>query len=365
MASLRRLDNSPYWIACITLPGGMRTNRSTKLTDRGTAQKLADEWENASRRAEQGRFAEPQARAVLNDILVKIGEEPIACDTTDAFLRRWLAGKKTTGTAKRYGCTIDAFLSHLNGRHAAPIAAITYRDMLAFIDARQQEGVAAKTLLVDVRTLGAAFNLARKLGLITSNPVERALALQPIASSPSKRAAFTKEQVSALLAAALGEWRTMVLVGYYTGARLGDCARMRWENVRLDAGVIDYQPQKKAANNGRVVIPIHPKLRAHLDSLPRTGAFLCPSLAAMNAGGRNGLSAEFKRTMVAAGICGEPGALSFHSLRHAFNSTLANAGVAQETRMALTGHRCAAVNDGYTHLDLPLLKTAIEKLPNA
>src|SRR5512146_3169035 len=107
MASLRKLDNSPYWTACITLPGGMRTNRSTKLTDRGSAQKLADEWENASRKAEQGRFDEPQARAVLNDILAKIGEEPIACDTTEAFLRRWLAGKKTTGTAKRYGCTID------------------------------------------------------------------------------------------------------------------------------------------------------------------------------------------------------------------------------------------------------------------
>jgi site-specific recombinase XerD len=55
--------------------------------------------------------------------------------------------------------------------------------------------------------------------------------------------------------------------------------------------------------------------------------------------------------------------LSFHSLRHSFNSALANHGVDQETRMKLTGHSSVAVNGDYTHLELPKLKAAVQKLP--
>lgn len=56
--------------------------------------------------------------------------------------------------------------------------------------------------------------------------------------------------------------------------------------------------------------------------------------------------------------------LTFHSLRHSFNSALANAGVAQEVRMKLTGHTSADMNAKYTHHELDLLKAAIGKLPS-
>ena len=55
---------------------------------------------------------------------------------------------------------------------------------------------------------------------------------------------------------------------------------------------------------------------------------------------------------------------TFHALRHSFTSALANAGVAPELRMKLTGHKSAAVHQGYTHLELATLKQAIRKLPN-
>lgn len=76
--------------------------------------------------------------------------------------------------------------------------------------------------------------------------------------------------------------------------------------------------------------------------------------------------------MVAAGVDAKTGEgmgvrsfskLSFHSLRHGFNSALANSGVAQETRMALSGHSTVAVNTGYSHLEVALLRAAVEKLP--
>ena len=55
--------------------------------------------------------------------------------------------------------------------------------------------------------------------------------------------------------------------------------------------------------------------------------------------------------------------LSFHSLRHSFNSLLANEGIDQESRMKLVGQKSKAINTDYTHLDMPKLEDAMSKLP--
>jgi integrase len=54
---------------------------------------------------------------------------------------------------------------------------------------------------------------------------------------------------------------------------------------------------------------------------------------------------------------------SFHALRHSFTSALANADVAPELRMKLTGHSSEAVHRGYTHHEIETLRQAILKLP--
>lgn len=375
MASVRRLKNSPFWVACFTLPDGRRTNRSTKTSDRRWAQRLADEWQTAATKARKGHFVEAQARAVLNDILARVGQALMPNDTVDSFLRQWLAGKDGN-TARRYGGTIKNFLEHINGKRHAALSAISHQDILGFMESREKAGVAPKTLSVDLGTLGAAFNVAQRLGLVMANPVERALAIRPIVVSSNRRECFSSEQVSALLDAAEGDWKTMILLGYYTGARLRDRANLRWSGVDLAQGVIDFVPEKTRRKNKRVVVPIHPHLLTHLEACASSDLpeiFLCPSLASKPTCGKNGLSVQFQRIMARAGIDGQTvrgsgirrfSKLSFHSLRHSFNSALANAGVTQETRMLLTGHSSVNVNGTYTHLDLHALKQAVEKVPS-
>ncbi len=56
--------------------------------------------------------------------------------------------------------------------------------------------------------------------------------------------------------------------------------------------------------------------------------------------------------------------LSFHSLRHSFNSIMANAGVAQEIRQKFTGHSSAEMNKRYTHHELAPLRAAIDAIPS-
>jgi integrase len=57
-------------------------------------------------------------------------------------------------------------------------------------------------------------------------------------------------------------------------------------------------------------------------------------------------------------------AKTFHSLRHTFNSMLANSGVSQETRMKLIGHASEQINDQYTHIQMETLRRDIENLPS-
>jgi Phage integrase family len=94
--------------------------------------------------------------------------------------------------------------------------------------------------------------------------------------------------------------------------------------------------------------------------------------AAKGTGGRRGLSEGFKRIVVNAGLdlmtvqgkgLRKFSKHTFHSLRHSFNSALANAGVPDEVRMQLTGHASPAMNHHYTHLQEATLKNAMTLLP--
>jgi integrase len=103
-----------------------------------------------------------------------------------------------------------------------------------------------------------------------------------------------------------------------------------------------------------------------------TNGFLCPKLASKGPGGKHGLSESFKRIAKKAGLdlmtvkgkgIRKFSKRTFHSLRHSFNSALANAGVAEEVRMKLTGHSSKEMNQNYTHLQAATLKNAIKALP--
>ena len=384
MSSIRKDKRNGNWIACITLPDGRRTTRTTQIPiaastpQERTAQKeqaedLARQWEKVGRLAKAKGLSKEHARQVLNDILKSAGVEELETLTVRVFLRDWLAGKVNPGTRARYSHVVDRFLAACTERADKPLSDVTYSDILAFVQSRRREGVAPKTLVVDTKCLGNAFNLARRLGHTTVNPVEQALALNPLKTESSEKSVFTVAQLESLVSAAEGDWLTVILVGFYTGARLRDCCNLKAGQVDLAAGVITITQGK---TGGRAWIPIHPCLLHHLSSLvanQELACLLCPSLAGRKTGGKSGLSREFADIMAKAGV--NPGlrqgkgkrrfsALSFHSLRHSFNSALANKGVDQETRMALTGQVTTTSNTDYTHLDLPKLQNAVYLLPN-
>jgi integrase len=188
-----------------------------------------------------------------------------------------------------------------------------------------------------------------------------------------ERGTFTPEEVKMLVDTADGEWKTLVLLAYYTGARLSDCCRMTWADADMSAETLTYT---QAKTGDKVTVPLHSELLAHLNTLAGTDkplVFIMPHMAGLKPGGRHGLSETFKRIMRKAGLdlqtvkgagIRQQSKRTFHALRHSFTSALANQGVSSELRMKLTGHKTESVHRGYTHHELEKLREAVEKIPS-
>ncbi len=378
MATIRKTPLSPFFQAVITLPDGRRTNRSTKTKNKTQALLLAAQFQDAADKLKDGTLTTDHARKVLNDLLERAGQDPLHNDSTENFLREWAKGKLNESTRERYEQVIEVFIKILGAKAKGNLTGISHKDVFAFMDARKNLGLAPRTLSVDIKSLKSAFNTAKKMDYIPSNPVDKALMMRPIEIECSEHDPFSIPQVQTLLSAADGEWLTMILLGYCVGARIGDCAAMKWENVNFEKGVMDFvqQKTKRRKNKSRVVCPLHPMLEAHLKNLlakpDKVSDFLCPALAALVSGGKTGLSGRFAKLMQKAGIDQKKiqgkgkrmfSKLSFHSFRHCFNSLLANNGFQQEVRTALTGHSSSQINDDYTHFDIPKLQQAVRSLP--
>jgi integrase len=366
---------SPYWIACFTDPLGRRLKKSTKQTAKSKALEMARTWEKASLEARQLRLTEARAREVISELMRSVGGESLTVFTITEWLDHFVNQKKKSraaATGKRHVQTAREFLEHLGPKARLNIAAITPKDIAEFRDRRQSIGLAPATVNQDVTMLSAAFNGALRQGHVSVNPC---LAIEPLKDKGQHRKhVFSPEQVSALVKTATGGWKGLILVAFYTGQRLLDCANLRWRDVDLvgDIKTIRFQVRKTGAE---VVTVVHDALVDYLLSLPTPDAddeYLFPTLAGRRA---SRLSDQFGELMALAhierGVIRERttsggrsvSALSFHSLRHSFSSLLANAGVSEERRMTLVGHRERDMHQRYTHHELEALRDAIAVLP--
>lgn len=375
MASVHKHSSgrSPFWFAAYIGADGQRKLRSTKRKKYAEAIEVALEYERAARAARSGTLTVAQCRRVLSDMLEKSTGDTVEHMTVEGFFKDWLDNKETTKsarTAERYETVLDMFKSHLGAKARVSIAAVTTRDVQTFLNARSKAGAASKTVSVDRKALSSVFASAFKQGVILLNPV---LATEISKVVSSKRETFTQTQIGLLVKNAPSmEWKTAIMLGAFTAARLRDCVTMEIDNLHFTDKTIHYTQGKTGAE---IVMPMHPDLEAHLLNIISTDepmTKLCPTLAGRDSGGAHGLSAQFAEIIRKAGIDRGSGKgmgnrtfskLSFHSLRHTFNSTLANAGVSQERRMQLTGHTSKEVNAGYTHHEVKALRKEIKKLP--
>jgi integrase len=372
MASLTKDSKarSKFWICCYTAADGRQLKKSTKQTDRKKAWEFCLAIQRAEDEAKKGLLTEQTAKKLIGEILERTTGESLHDYKAREWFEHWLQIKgevRTRQTSQRYRQVISEFIDSLGAKANLPLAHITSKDILAYRDSILAAKNTARTANLAVVIVSAAFNAAVRQGHIQRNPCT---ALESLRVSGEERSTFSPEQISKLLRAADRDWRGAIMVAYYTGARATDVANMQWHAIDWRNKLIRFTPSK---TRKPVTIPLHLELERELLKKPGIGkAFLFPSLAGRVTGGARGLSPQFAAIMKKAGVEGKIvsrasgrtfSSLSFHSLRHSFNSAMANAGVSQEIRQALTGHSSAEMNKLYTHHELEPLRAAIAVIP--
>lgn len=381
MASVWKHPKSRFWYARYLSKDGRWRNASTKTTDRKAAQRLADQFETG---ATVKRTA-TQARRVLSRLHVELTGEVLPSSSVHAFVANWLLEKKGTAKATQvfYENSTSQLLKHLGTLADDELTMVTKEHIVTFRNALL-ERLSAKAANHHIKVVKMLFRAAKRDGFIVDNPAEFVETIREKASDKKRRRPFTLDQIRALLSVADAEWRSMILCGLYTGQRIGDIARLTWVNVDLEKGQVRLITQKTGAV---LLIPMAPRLREHIESLPAPDARpeLSPlhprACALLEKSGKSGtLSNQFADVLALAGLRekkahrvttgeGRGGRhdneqLSFHSLRHTAVTLLKEAGIPAAVVQKLIGHESSQISELYTTVGEEALNKAAAALPS-
>ncbi len=381
MACVWRHPKSPFWIARFKATSGVFSNRSTKETNRKKAEEVARSYEDAAQRLGRGEHH----MRVIRDIASKYFENAAVEVSFKTYTEIWLKRKATEevspGTLARYRQISDAFgefLGSKSERNLVFLSAVEVQTFRDHIGAR----LSAKSANIYLKTLRILLSEAWRDGHVIENVANKVKTLK-VRENQTARRPFTTAQIETLLANAPGEWKGMILFGFYTAQRLGDIASLSWSQVDLEKAVVHF---KTAKTQRTVEVPIADLLRDFLKRLStpeRATAPVFPKAhAVVTKEGRTGsLSNQFHDILTAAKLAekrthhadakapkGRSGkrqtsALSFHSLRHSATSALKREGVNDATARDIVGHESQAISQHYTHIDTDTKRRAISKLP--
>jgi len=375
MASLHKVPNCANWMVAFYLPDGRRTMRSTGTSNKRQAQSVASKYVEAARLAAKDRLNEARARKVISDIYAIRATEKLPSDSLADFAEAWLQSKSlelAESSLCEYRNVAKDLLEFFGSRAKLPMDSFTVRDAIAY-QAKVAKRVTPATANKRVKIARVLWNSAWRGGLVQDNPFAKIIILK---TDRARRRAFTLPELKRILAVCDDDWRGLVLVGLYTGQRLGDLAALTWAQVDLTQGEIHFLTGKTRRD---VHIPLAEPLRVYLMARAGVDDPTAPVFPSAVGEGTNTLARRFGDILATAGLRAkrthakekngraarrDTSELSFHCLRHTATSLLKNAGVSDVVAREIIGHDSEAVSRQYTHIETGTLRGAVAKMPD-
>lgn len=356
MSIYRRPGSKVWWMNIYRGPGRKRIQMSTGC-----------EEETQARIVEQGYVAMNKGETTrekllkLVDLMCPAGEAGLKLEELGAWYRASAEdeGLRISKKGLDDRCNLCGRLYEWARRETRcnVVDEITPPVAWKFSQALGKSGCSAKSRNDYVSSLGTVWKMLIKRAKAKENPWENAK-VQRNREEESHGRAFTREEEERIFAeaAAVGhEWYEASVIARYTGMRLTDVRFFRWEEIDFAEGWIHYRPKKTAKHNIKVDMPMHPRLRELLEKLARERAsvgeeWVLPERHRNDCKKYFRGDVPFKKILEKAGLEERAGeTLTFHCWRHTFDTRLAEAGVAQDVRMEMTGHRVAETERIYNH----------------
>lgn len=267
------------------------------------------------------------------------GEAPAATGTAKpgsvrALIAAYRSSPEFRALAAKSQRDYGRMLAELDLIEAVPAREIGRHHIVKLRNEVARRGARTGDLFVAI--VGALFRCGMDLGYgITVNPAHDIRRLNEPRSyqpwSAAHRQAFEASSPTPHLL-------TGYMIGLWTALRLGNVLRL--SRAQFDGEGFDVRHLKTETDGW---IPVHQRLRAHLDTLPATSL-----LYVVDAKGRSiperRFSREFREHLDSVGLAH----LHFHGLRATRAVALAESGASGKEIASVTGHRTGAMVELYT-----------------
>ena len=364
---------SVWWVQAMR--NGERFIKSTGHTDLGKARGKRDEELNPLLLKDEKKRAE----AVYAKVQTAGQKLTRALDALPALPVRkaWDAFLSSPQRSDAGQVTLDGYLFQWNRfekwiearRPGGELRAVNDNDAGDYATDLTASGMSPNRFNKHVDFLRMLYRVLADAARIGANPWEK---VRRKRLSTQGRRAFTVRELQTILETASGELQTLLIIGAYSGLRLGDAASLDWSSVDLANGMITLRPKKTAARTGKIVaIPLHPTLHAVLERTPhdRREGPVMPEISSLTKHQRHyRLMAHFKACKIETTVSREGAGkkrvsvAGFHALRHTIVSQLASKGVPLEVIRGLVGHGGTAMTQAYVHQNAEAARAAVGAL---
>ena len=268
-------------------------------------------------------------------------ERPKRIELADA-IERYLSHGASKGlrpsTLTRYRMLLGVFEAFAKAKGIRFLNQVNLLLVEAYLAAEKEAGGADKTLENRATVVKQLFKWAVQRELLDRDPLT-GLKLGTAKAKPQP--CFDLAQVEMILEASGEPYRSLFEVLAFSGMRIGEAVWLTWDDVDFARGFIHIRPKDDwVPKHGRTrVFPMHERVRAVLEQLPRSHRWVIPSRPGKGPQQNGGQLEprhtlyELKRVLDKLGLKGKQ-----HSFRHFFISHCANSGVPPFLLIKWVGH---------------------------
>ncbi len=336
--SIYKQKNSDMWWVAVYVPGSLRKagkrqyiRKSTGTADKATALAI----EQVIKMSLNRTSAADKLHGLIDVLLGEDKKEvfPVAgiwseytriYKMSDSYLSdRTLKGRE--GVMLRFNAWIAEYRTDVTD-----VSNINKRVAAAFADYLKNEMLQAKTRKNIIGDLSAVWRQ-----LMTIHPLDNPWAgLSPTTTNSQRGRAFTREEETAILAAADAAgygWGLMCRIARHTGLRYGDIVRLKGIDIDFDLQAIRIKPSKTERHGVDVIAPLPDDV---MKMIPAGQAgYLFPDAAKCYP--QIFRVYRFRKILEDAGL--DSAIYTFHSWRHTFRTRLSEAGVSDDIARRMGG----------------------------
>lgn len=203
----------------------------------------------------------------------------------------------------------------------------------------------------DIQVIRHLLYWATDEGFIPANPIAR---IRMARERRQRRPVMPVAEEVKLLPVCSGHLQSIVIAALDTGMRRGELLHQLWEHVDFDRKLL-FVTRSKTPEGEMREIPLTERLYNLLLAARKPSGLIFTYEGRPMLRLKTGWAGALRRA--------ELPHYRFHDLRHTFNSRLMEAGVIADVRKELMGHsRGGDVHSIYTHVELPVLRDAIQRL---